>query len=64
MLSFCRTLNVKERMIYAPMSGVGGIIYDQDAVYIDVQDNRQSKTAGGDENQVRIFGRDIELAFR
>ncbi|GFO38107.1 ribosome biogenesis protein bms1 [Plakobranchus ocellatus] len=31
-----RSLNVKERVIYAPMSGVGGIVYDKDAVYIDV----------------------------
>ncbi|KAL8565002.1 hypothetical protein ACOMHN_003378 [Nucella lapillus] len=31
-----RTLNQKERLIYAPMSGVGGILYDKDAVYIDV----------------------------
>ncbi|CAI9719194.1 biogenesis BMS1 homolog [Octopus vulgaris] len=34
-----RTLNVKERPIYAPMSGVGGIIYDKDAVYIDMDQN-------------------------
>ncbi|KAJ8313478.1 hypothetical protein KUTeg_008971, partial [Tegillarca granosa] len=26
-----RSLNQKERMIYAPMSGVGGIVYDKDA---------------------------------
>ena len=31
-----RTLNEKERLIYAPMSGVGGIVYDKDAVYIDL----------------------------
>nr|KAG5696027.1 hypothetical protein BaRGS_013933 [Batillaria attramentaria] len=31
-----RSLTQKERFIYAPMSGVGGIIYDKDAVYIDV----------------------------
>ncbi|KAK3091894.1 hypothetical protein FSP39_023506 [Pinctada imbricata] len=31
-----RSLNTKERLIYAPMSGVGGIIYDKDAVYIDL----------------------------
>ncbi|PVD24966.1 hypothetical protein C0Q70_15462 [Pomacea canaliculata] len=31
-----RSLNQKERLLYAPMSGVGGIIYDKDAVYIDV----------------------------
>lgn len=31
-----RTLNEKERLIYGPMSGVGGIIYDKDAIYIDL----------------------------
>ena len=31
-----RSLSQKERMVYAPMSGVGGIVYDKDAVYIDL----------------------------
>ena len=31
-----RTLNERERVMYAPMSGVGGIVYDKDAVYIDL----------------------------
>ncbi|KAG7153836.1 Ribosome biogenesis protein BMS1-like [Homarus americanus] len=31
-----RSLNAKERLTYAPMSGVGGIVYDKDAVYIDL----------------------------
>lgn len=31
-----RSLNAKERLIYAPMSGVGGVMYDKDAVYIDL----------------------------
>ncbi|CAG5122656.1 unnamed protein product, partial [Candidula unifasciata] len=31
-----RSLNKRERVIYAPMSGVGGIVYDKDAVYIDM----------------------------
>lgn len=29
-----RTLNEKERMIYAPMSGVGGIVYDKVSNFI------------------------------
>jgi len=44
-----RSLNVKERVIYAPMSGVGGIVYDKDAVYIDIQDKQaaeEEKPAG------------------
>ena len=31
-----RTLIEREKTIYAPMSGVGGIVYDKDAVYIDL----------------------------
>lgn len=30
------SLNQKERMIYAPFCGVGGVLCDKDAVYIDV----------------------------
>ncbi|CAK8678858.1 unnamed protein product [Clavelina lepadiformis] len=36
-----RTLDVEERVMYAPMSGVGGIVYDKDAVYIDVDGNAE-----------------------
>lgn len=31
-----RSLNEKEKRIYAPMAGVGGIVFDKDAIYIDV----------------------------
>ncbi|KAM3834706.1 ribosome biogenesis protein BMS1 homolog [Vipera latastei] len=31
-----RCLNEKEKLIYAPLSGVGGLVYDKDAVYIDL----------------------------
>ncbi|XP_056153219.1 ribosome biogenesis protein BMS1 homolog [Lampris incognitus] len=31
-----RSLNEKERLLYAPMAGVGGVVYDKDAVYIDL----------------------------
>uniref|UniRef100_A0A1A7YMN0 BMS1-like, ribosome assembly protein n=1 Tax=Iconisemion striatum TaxID=60296 RepID=A0A1A7YMN0_9TELE len=31
-----RALNEKERLLYAPMAGVGGLVYDKDAVYIDL----------------------------
>ncbi|XP_030019467.1 ribosome biogenesis protein BMS1 homolog isoform X2 [Sphaeramia orbicularis] len=31
-----RGLNEKERLLYAPMAGVGGVVYDKDAVYIDL----------------------------
>ncbi|CAL7942877.1 unnamed protein product [Xylocopa violacea] len=31
-----RALLEKERLIYAPFSGVGGIVYDKDAVYVEL----------------------------
>ncbi|KAG9469029.1 hypothetical protein GDO78_021346 [Eleutherodactylus coqui] len=34
-----RSLNEKEKTIYAPLSGVGGVVYDKDAVYIDLGPN-------------------------
>lgn len=35
-----RSLNEMERKIYAPLSGVGGVVYDKDAVYIDMGDTQ------------------------
>ncbi|KAL0615749.1 Ribosome biogenesis protein BMS1-like protein [Plecturocebus cupreus] len=31
-----RSLNEKEKLVYAPLSGVGGVLYDKDAVYDEV----------------------------
>ncbi len=33
-----RGLNERERLLYAPMADVGGLLYDKDAVYIDIPD--------------------------
>ena len=33
-----RGLNERERLLYAPMADVGGLLYDNDAVYIDIPD--------------------------
>lgn len=41
-----RALNEKERLLYAPMAGVGGLVYDKDAVYIDMP--------GGHANQQQV----------
>lgn len=40
-----RSLNKRERLIYAPMSGVGGIVYDKDAVYIDIAKPTQEEVS-------------------
>ena len=33
-----RGLNEQERLVHAPMSNVGGLLYDKDATYIDIPD--------------------------
>ena len=47
-----RTLVEKDKSIYAPMSGVGGIVYDKDAVYIDLggshAHNKEKETGESD----------------
>lgn len=38
-----RTLNDRQRRIYAPMADLSGIVYDQDAVYIDMPNRNNSR---------------------
>lgn len=42
-----RGLNERERMLYAPMADVGGLLYDKDAVYIDIPDWKLQYTGDG-----------------
>jgi ribosome biogenesis protein BMS1 len=42
-----RSLIEKERLVYAPFSGVGGIVYDKDAVYIETNSSNNN-------NQVKL----------
>ncbi|CAM1331974.1 BMS1 (predicted), partial [Pycnogonum litorale] len=54
-----RSLNEKEKLIYAPMSGVGGIVYDKDAVYIDLggsHSHSDSKQEEKEESSEGIVG--------
>ncbi|ODV58904.1 GTPase BMS1 [Ascoidea rubescens DSM 1968] len=38
-----KRLNDRQKIIYAPMSDVGGVLVDKDAVYIDVGENKSRK---------------------
>ncbi|XP_049541322.1 ribosome biogenesis protein BMS1 homolog [Anopheles darlingi] len=49
-----RNLLEKERLLYAPMSGVGGIVYDKDAVYIELQGSHSHKSASKNAEQQQI----------
>ena len=35
-----RSLSEKERTLYAPMADMGDMLYDKDAVYISLKDNK------------------------
>lgn len=41
----------RERQIYAPFSGVGGIVYDKDAVYIELQGSHSHKREDEEVNE-------------
>ncbi|XP_034937302.1 ribosome biogenesis protein BMS1 homolog [Chelonus insularis] len=40
-----RALVEKERLIYAPFSGVGGVVYDKDAVYVELGGSHSHKVS-------------------
>ena len=47
-----RSLSDKQKLIYAPMSDVGGIMFDKDAVYITVPEKQSfSRKEDGDEDE-------------
>jgi len=48
-----RTLVEKDKTIYAPMSGVGGIVYDKDAVYIDLGGSHAHKKGDTEDDMVQ-----------
>ena len=43
-------LREKEKLFYGPMSGVGDLLYDKDAVYININDHLVQFSKGADEN--------------
>lgn len=44
-----RALIEKEKLIYAPFSGVGGIVYDKDAVYVELGGSHSHRKRDDDE---------------
>ena len=41
-------MNQKERLIYAPLTGHGGMLYDKDAVYLDTEVRQDEEREGDD----------------
>lgn len=46
-----RSLNERDKLLYAPMSDISGILYDKDAIYIDVQKSKHQGNGEGDEDK-------------
>ncbi len=46
-----RNLTDRQRLIYAPFADLAGIIYDRDAIYIDMPTNNRSKDAKEDKKE-------------
>ncbi|XP_065182848.1 ribosome biogenesis protein BMS1 homolog [Sycon ciliatum] len=51
-----RSLNDREQKIYAPMAGVGGVVYDKDAVYVDLHSKAD---ADGEVNEKTLLADDL-----
>ncbi len=51
-----RTLDDRERLIYAPFSGVGGIVYDKDAVYIELGGSHSHKKNDQNIQEISSYG--------
>ncbi|XP_010673096.1 uncharacterized protein LOC104889551 isoform X2 [Beta vulgaris subsp. vulgaris] len=47
-------LRDKEKLFYAPMSGVGDLVYDKDAVYININDHFVQFSKEADENGTTV----------
>ncbi|KRT86470.1 hypothetical protein AMK59_550 [Oryctes borbonicus] len=55
-----RALIEKEKVIYAPFSGVGGIVYDKDAVYVELGGSHSHKNRNDDDETKNIVTNLIE----
>ena len=57
-----KRLDQKQKVIYAPMSDVGGVLMDKDAVYIDVKSNNFD--VGSDDEGERGFGEQMMVGLQ
>jgi ribosome biogenesis protein BMS1 len=57
-----RRLGEKQKVLFAPMSDVGGVLVDKDAVYIDVKTSTFDRDAEDDEN--RGLGEQLVLGLQ
>ncbi|KAI6218038.1 Bms1-type G domain-containing protein [Aphelenchoides fujianensis] len=55
-----RSLNQKERVVYAPFSGLGNIVYDKDAIYIETGGAHSFAEEGKHSEMVKAIGQNGE----
>ncbi|KAL2008586.1 hypothetical protein VTN00DRAFT_6780 [Thermoascus crustaceus] len=58
-----RKLGEKQRLLFAPMSDVGGVLVDKDAVYIDVKSSTFDKD-GENDNEERGLGEQLVMGLQ
>ena len=59
-----RRLGEKQKLLFAPMSDVGGVLVDKDAVYIDVKTSTFDRNDDDDEQEDRGLGEQLMLGLQ
>ena len=59
-----KRLGEKQKILFAPMSDVGGVLVDKDAVYIDVKTNTFNRDEDEEEDQERGLGEQMMVSLQ
>ena len=59
-----RSLNQKERILYAPLTGQGGFMYDKDAVYLDVDKAEHDGPREGEEYLSKMADANLQAKMK
>lgn len=59
-----KRLDDKDKLIYAPMSDVGGVLMDKDAVYIDIGSKKENNSQGYVQGQERGQGEQLVTSLQ
>ena len=59
-----RVLNQKEHLVYSPFSGVGGIVYDKDAVYIELGGSHSHQKQDSTTDEAKQLANDSNYRFK
>lgn len=59
-----RRLGDRQKLLFAPMSDVGGVLVDKDAVYIDVKTSNFNQDEGDTDNEDRGLGEQLVVGLQ